>query len=126
MSTSVSDAMDSCERCPGKAVHHEPGKVARAEPCHITKFAVGRSRNPGDNLSLVDGGDVGDSVSVGVDDLIVRTAEHVQQLLQPDVGTDLLPGLADGRFCRGLADLDATVGQSPVDQGLAFPERPLY
>src|SRR4029079_10277313 len=85
-----------------QAAQSELAEFAGAEPSYIAEFVVSGCGNAADDLGLIDGGDVGDPVAIGISDLIVGSAEHVEQSGEPHFGPDLLASLTDGRLGRRL------------------------
>jgi hypothetical protein len=51
---------------------------------------------------------------MGISDLIVGSAEHVEQPGEPHFGPDLLASLTDGRLGRRLTDLNGTAKDGPA------------
>jgi len=59
----------------------EMAELAGTEPRHITEFVVSGGGNAADDLGLIDGGDVGGPVAIGISDLIVGPPSTLSNLV---------------------------------------------
>jgi hypothetical protein len=104
----------------------QTGQLSRREPGELAELAITRCRGTCDDPGFIDRGDVGRAVAVGVADLVIGAAEHVDQADQMDVGADLLAGLPDR--CRGgrLAHVHGAAEDAPpvVMAGVADQQHP--
>src|ERR1700732_2728741 len=101
------------EQGAGEPAQPQPGQLPGPEPGQLAELAITDNRGTPGDAGLINSGDIRDAVPVRVTDLVVRTAEHLQQAHQPDINADLLAGLPDRRGGRRLARLNGTAEDAP-------------
>jgi hypothetical protein len=91
----------------------QPRQYSGLEPVQLAELAITDDGRTLHDAGLVNSVDVSDSVPVGVADLEVRPAEHVQQAHQLNVDPDLLAGLPDRRCGWRLAHVNRAAEETP-------------